>query len=207
MYGESFVEEGIASSELADGWAVSFARFAVGLGSFELGGVPLSASPPVDVSLPSDGRGHLLGTLELPVGDYDDARFVFETIAIEGTATRGAERKTFSWSFAPRTTYLECEASAHVKADETSSFEITIHADHLFYDSLVSGSPALRFQHFAAADLDADGEVTRDELAATDIGPLDAGSAGGVNDLWTWLSQLARMVGHVNGEGHCSSFE
>jgi hypothetical protein len=49
----------------------------------------------------------------------------------------------------------------------------SVHADHLFYDSLVSEEPQLLFQPHANAnanaDTDADGQVTKAELSVAEI--------------------------------------
>src|SRR5690606_27829137 len=129
--------------------------------------------------------------------------FTLVSVDIEGTATRGDEIKRFHWRLDAPTRFAACETTTTVPEGGEGRFEITIHADHLFYDSLVSSEPALRFDAFAAADADDDGLITPEELAAADIGAYDAGSEGGVDDLWAWLLAQTRTLGHVDGEAHC----
>ena len=113
--------------------------------------------------------------------------------------------KNFDWVFDEEVHYTECETTTSVTEGAASTFQITVHADHYFYDSLVSEDPILVFQGLADADADADGEITRAELEAADIGGLDPGSDGSVDDLWSWLVAQNATLGHVDGEGHCDA--
>ena len=81
---------------------------------------------------------------------------------------------------------------------------MTVHADHLFYDSLVSEEPELRFDALAAADTDMNDQITEAELAAAGVGSYDVGNED-VDDLWSWLVAHSRTLGHVDGEGHCDA--
>ena len=116
---------------------------------------------------------------------------------------RGDETKTFHWVFDHTTTYHGCETTTSVEDGGTSTFQITVHADHLFYDSLVSEEPDLLFGALADADEDGDGEITEEELSEADIGAYDPGSEDGIDDLWAFLNAQAKTLGHVDGEGHC----
>ncbi|MDI1478460.1 hypothetical protein [Polyangium sp. y55x31] len=136
----------------------------------------------------------------------------------EGEATQGAVKKTFRWGFGVPTAYTDCRGEKDgretvgvlVTNGGTDNVEITIHGDHLFYDDLQSPNAKLRFNAFASADTDNDGEVTLAELAAkklVDIDPADGaygtGAAGDVNDLGAFVTDLSRTVGHFRGEGEC----
>ncbi len=136
----------------------------------------------------------------------------------EGEATLGAVKKTFRWGFGVPTTYTECKGEKDgretpgvlVTNGGVDTVELTIHGDHLFYDDLQSPNAKLRFDAIASADTDNDGEVTLTELAAkklVDIDPADGaygtGSAGDVNDLGAFITDLSRTVGHFRGEGEC----
>ena len=140
-----------------------------------------------------------------PDGDHTGASFTITRVEVEGTATKGADTKSFSWVFDEPTRYVECETTTAVSDGGSATFQITVHADHLLYDSLVSEEPQVLFQALADADADADadGNITQAELAATDIGAYDPGSEDGVDDLWAWLVAQTRTLGHVDGEGHC----
>lgn len=202
-YGEEFIEEGIPADQVAGGWAIEFSRFAVTFSEITLGGTVLDGSVTVDLSEASNGEGQALGALELSTGDYSDSSFVIERVEVDGSASQGAEEKTFSWVFDTAARYDACEATTEVTAEEAATFQITVHADHLFYDSLVADEPQLRFQALADADVDANGEVTQEELEDADIGGYDPGSAGDIDDLWAFLSAQTITLGHVDGEGHC----
>lgn len=205
LYGEDFVEHGIPADETADGWSVTFDRFVVTVDDVTVGGVTVVGIDPVDISEPTDGAGHLLATAPVPAGSHTDPGFTLSHIEVAGSAVRDGVTKTFDWTFDQRTRYSACETTTEVLEGETATFEITIHADHFFYDSLVAEDPELVFQGLADADADADGEITRAELQATGIGGLDPGSEGGIDDLWAWLVAQGRTLGHVDGEGHCDA--
>lgn len=134
-----------------------------------------------------------------------------------GTATKDQIEKRFRWGFAIGTRYAECQSEQGgveqpgvVVTNNTSlDVELTTHGDHLFYDRLqASPDPAiptsLRFDALAAADADADGEVTLVELEATtlDVRSYDPSGLGAIN-YGQFVTSLARTVGHFRGEGEC----
>lgn len=202
-YGESFIEDGIPASEVGDDWAVEFTRFEVSIEDVSVGGVAISVAESVDLSESSSGDGHELGSEEVAEGDHARSSYTIARVEVDGTATKDAKSKSFSWVFDDATRYTECETSTSVVAGESATFQITVHADHLLYDSLVAEKPELLFQALADADTDEDGDITRAELSSTDIGAYDPGSEDGVDDLWSWLVAQSRTLGHVDGEGHC----
>lgn len=204
-YGESFIEDGIPASETGDGWAVDFERFEVSVRDVTVAGAEISVPASVDLSAASSGAGHALGSAVVPAGSYAKGAFTLARVEVVGTATKGAQTKTFSWVFDQPTRYTDCETTTKVSDGGDAVFQITVHADHLLYDSAVSETPQVLFQALAAADADGDGAITQAELAATDIGAYDPGSEGGVDDLWRYLNILVRTVGHVDGEGHCDA--
>jgi len=206
-YGEEFIEEGIPADSVDDGWAIHFDRYAVTISAVTIGGSTLEDTETVDLTEPSDGQGQELGTLELPPGDYTDSSFVIQRVEVEGSGEKDGETKTFSWVFDQAIAYGDCDTTTEVTSGEAARFQVTVHADHLFYDSLVSEHPQLLFQPLANADADGDGEIEAAELWETDIGAYDPGSAGGIDDLWTFLEAQARTLGHVDGEGHCHATE
>lgn len=203
IYGESFIEEGIPASE-TDGWAVTFERFDVVVPSVSVADAAFPVTYAIDLTEPSEGAGYTMGTRNVPAGEYTDASFTIAFIEVEGRATRGDETKTFHWVFSDPVDYSDCEATTVVTEGGEASFQITIHADHLFSDSLVAEDPQLVFQGIADADADADGVVTREELEAADLGAYDPGSAGGIDNLWDFLVAQTATLGHVDGEGHCT---
>lgn len=201
-YGESFIEDGIPREYVDDGWAISFSRFDVTLTDIVVGGVALADPEPVGVHESSEGEGHEVGTVSVDARAHASPSFRITQVEIEGWAELEGVTKTFSWSFDSATHYSRCETTTHVKQDETALFQITVHADHMFYDSLVSEEPQLLFQPLADADADDDGEITAAELGETDIGAYDPGNED-IGDLWTFLVAQHRTLGHVDGEGHC----
>lgn len=204
IYGEEFIEEGIPSDSFDDEWSVEFERFSVQVSGVRIGDIAIDADGvKKDLTQASQGDGQELGSAPAPPAELTNSAFTIERIEIEGRAQKGDIEKRFHWDFMDSVEYAECEPVTVVKAFETSTFQITVHADHLFYDSLVSSEPQMLFQPLADADSDEDGEITREELSKTDIGAYDPGSEGGVDDLWTWLNRLSGTVGHADGEGHC----
>jgi hypothetical protein len=206
IYGEDFVEEGVSADDMDDGWAVTFTRFDVTLDGVSIGGEEILDPEPVDLTADSAGEGHEIGRVIVPAGTYRDARFTLARVVVEGEATRDGVDKHFAFDFDRAVIYLDCETSVRVGRGGEAPFEITIHADHLFFDSRASADPGLRFQALADADLDDDGEITRTELEATDIGAYDPGSDGGhIANLWDYLEALVAELGHANGEAHCAA--
>jgi hypothetical protein len=202
IYGEDFIETGIPASATADGWALTFSRFSLELGNVRVAGGELEGGT-FDLATDTGGAGQTVGTLSAAEGDHTHAAFTVSGLQVEGTATRDSDTKTFAWNVAQTIDYDACETTTHVASGETAGFEITIHADHLLYDSLVAASPGLRFQALADTDDPADGTITQAELAAADIGTYDPGSDGSIDDLWSWILEQAVTLGHVDGEGHC----
>lgn len=206
VYGESFIEHGIPSAEVNDGWSIAFDRFEVDVRDLRVAGLNPKREDlaPIDVAVESDGEGHELVRVEVPAGRYGEPSFTIARVEVAGSAERNGVIKTFEWTFAEPTHYSQCETTTTVEPDSVGSFQITVHADHLFYDSLVAEEPQLLFDAIAAADTDDDGEVTRAELDARDVGDYDPGNED-VNDLWSWLVAQHRTLGHVDGEGHCQA--
>jgi hypothetical protein len=203
-YGEAFIEEGIPADDLADGWAIDFETFEVSLNAITVAGQTLADPDPIELTTPSNGARQALGAITVAEGSYGDATFRIDELRVVGSATDGADTVTFDWTFSDATRYEGCEATTVVADGGQATFQITVHADHLFYDSLVSEEPDLRFQAIADADSDGDGAVTQAELAAADIGAYDPGNSD-ADDLWSFLVEQSRTVGHVDGEGHCDA--
>lgn len=222
-WGERYAEEGIEADAFADGWAVTFDRLEVALAdlalepdSLERKGAPVRLPPgpaALDVARPSEGGGHLAGRVEAETGSYPSMRFRLGhdgaacSVRAEGAARRGEETVRFDWCFVERTAYLcEPEGGFEVESDGELVSEVTVHADHLFYDDLLSATPDLRFDLIASADVDGDGEASEAELASVELADLDRYQVGSfdVDDLWGFLSHQATTLGHLNGEGHCA---
>ncbi|MEL6545582.1 MAG: hypothetical protein AAFQ82_13205 [Myxococcota bacterium] len=199
-YGEDFVEAGIDA--LSDGWSIQFERFEINVSGVEFADQTFSDLGATELTVPSDGLGHSIAEVAVDTGDYPTPAYALRDIRIIGEAMRDSESKRFDWSFPEETRYRDCETPLVVDGAAPARFEITAHADHLFYDSLVSESPDLRFDALADSDLDGDGWIAPDELAARDVGAYDVGNTG-VDDLWSFLREQVRTLGHANGEAHC----
>jgi hypothetical protein len=188
-----------------DGWAIRFDRFAVSLSDVTLAGRAVVVRSPVDLVEPTGGEGQEIGSLPVAAGSHGEAGFNISRLEVAGAASRAGSEVAFDWVFEQTTRYQRCEAVTRVGDGETATFQLTFHADHLFYDSLVSEAPALRFDALADADADADGTLSQAELSMAGIGAYDPGSEGGIDDLWAWLVAATSTVGHVDGEGHCEA--
>lgn len=135
------------------------------------------------------------------------------SIYVEGTAKKDDRTKSFRWGFKTNTLYENCHseelgAGISVPSGDVVTAQITIHGDHLFFDDLQSPDAVMRFDEIAAADANADGEVTLEELAAIDLTTLPnnrfgTGGAPGVDNLAQFVTAHTRTLGHWQGEGEC----
>jgi hypothetical protein len=106
----------------------------------------------------------------------------FAAMLVRGEAARGQERKTFAWPLFFDRYAAACATDTGVFPTEVNSeaeFDVTIEfrLERLFGDRL-DPAAALRFEPFAAADADADGAVTRAELARVPLAGLAAAGDG-----------------------------
>lgn len=237
VYGEEFIEEGIPADVTVDGWRIDFELFLVSIGgaATQAGHDTPELTVPgyqiFDLAQASGGGGYTLATLEAPAGTYDHFGYVIRpeaaatagnahevdvaamkaagsSLRVKGTATKGQTAIWFDWSFTQRLTHAHCVVEDSVDGN-TITMQATIHADHLFYDDLVSAEPNVAFDLIAASDgadgSTPDGTVTQAELAAKDIRGETRYQVGSfpVDDLWEFISHQVGTVGHVNGEGHC----
>jgi hypothetical protein len=128
---------------------------------------------------------------------------------------------SFKWGFPIATAFDDCGSSDTdlgfaVPSGGTAAIKPTIHGDHIFFNAIPHGSvePQKRLaQWMANADLDANGELTIDELKqsrASDLfPPADYDLSGSpvlpiVNGYDVVNAQL-RGIGHFNGDGDCST--
>lgn len=149
------------------------------------------------------------------------------SIWVTGTATDGAESFDFDLRFPLRVTNEACQNGI----DETDGLvvpnngvvdaEVTVHLDHLFFDTYATDEALLRFEPWAAVAGE-DGVVTLEDLAAQSLSDLrdrnddplvdenddpivyDPGPlALPENNLREYVIAAATTTGHFNGEGHC----
>lgn len=236
VYGEAYIEEGLPAEVFSDGWSVKFEKFLVNVGAVavaEAGSGPaleVAQFQVFDLTKASEGAGQEVGSGLVSVGRYDDTRFTIApsadatagnataddmklmkdggfSVYAAGTATKGGESKRFAWGFATHTDYSECESLAEVGGGQPAVVQLTIHGDHLMYDDLFSETPNVSFALIAAADVNSDGEVTRAELEAVDLRPLENYQVGSTDivDLWRFIEHLTTTLGHIDGEGHCEA--
>ncbi|HMR07065.1 MAG TPA: hypothetical protein PKA88_14880 [Polyangiaceae bacterium] len=101
-----------------------------------------------------------------------------------GTATKGGVTKRFAWPYRNRIDYSTCaalengvpSAGIRIREHETKSATVTLHGTAPFQTSRDAKSARLRFDAFAAADANTDGEVTLDELGDVLLSDLDDGT-------------------------------
>ena len=232
VYGEEYIEQQIPAEDVIDGWTITFDRFLISVGSVLVEEVGDSQTWLVfDLAKNSAGEGHrAFGFEQVPVGRYDvvhyrvappsaeavqsgnataadTARMVAERASViaEGKATRDGVEKSFSWIFDTDTRYEDCASTAEVTEESPGRVELTIHADHLFYDDLVSEEPNVAFDLIAQSDADDDGVITEAELRAVDLRTQTRYQTGstGITDLWNFIRQQTTTLGHIDGEGHC----
>lgn len=211
-WGEEYIEQGIPSDEFVDGCSAKYDTFEVEFASAML----LDASEEVVGEMPS-GRFELtspgpqeLGSVPVRAGDYERVYYEINTgsedaVHAAGTVTCGGETVSFDWTFPYDTRYRCLPLDITVDGDADVVTELTIHGDHLFYDSLDDNGPELRGQAIVDADADGDGVVTSAELEAVTIAglgyPVDI--YVDITDLSAFISHLVQGIGHVDGEGHC----
>lgn len=209
-YGEAYAEHGIPAEDFADGWAVSFSKFEVVIADVAAADHEFAGPFTADLAADSMGQGHVLTTHEVPEGHHPTPGFAIERLTVEGTATLADATKTFAWVFEAAEVYSACESVVHVHSDGTEHegadgrFEITLHADQLFFDALGGETPDRRFAALAAADADADGIITQAELAAAALPPDYTGADASVADLWAWIAAQAATLARANGEDPCT---
>jgi hypothetical protein len=87
-----------------------------------------------------------------------------------GVATRGDSSVAFAWSFRENLAYGHLCGELSFESEVTASLDVHVRTASLFDDPEGSaGSPVARFGPFAAADADADGVVTLEELDAVPV--------------------------------------
>jgi hypothetical protein len=87
-----------------------------------------------------------------------------------GRAVRGERELSFAWSFRRELEYPEC-TTVTLGGEDELDVELEALPSVLFRDSIEPAETALRFQPYAAADLDGDDIVTLDELATVPVDP------------------------------------
>ncbi|TVQ92161.1 MAG: hypothetical protein EA397_07315 [Deltaproteobacteria bacterium] len=129
---------------------------------------------------------------------------------LAGSATDGETTVTFAWGFDNPTRNTECRNGEDrtdgvaIPPDGVARAQVTMHIDHVFWNTLRTEESPLAFSAIALADADGDGDVTIEELAAVSV--LEAGyeTAGvQVDDLYAFIRYSLARASHFNGEGLC----
>jgi len=145
------------------------------------------------------------------------------SLYIEGVAKKDAREIPIQWGFDFELTLTRCENGRDntdgmiVSENKLNEAQVTVHLDHLFFDSFATDDAQLRFEAMAAVAPDS-GPLTLDELAKQDnlSAPKDADGElldvvydpGSTFDpvprnLRDYVVGAASTIGHWNGEGHC----
>jgi hypothetical protein len=248
--GEEAAEVGFPAGDIAfaDGWTMEFDHVLVAVGAVMLDDEEIAGDQMI-VDL-HNGRRELFTeemltprrygigyTLAVPLpsafaqGPVDaDAmgrmRAAGASLYIEGTATHPTHGEyTFEIVLARPIVASACEQAdgtlgVVVPESGTAEGEITVHLDHLFFDSATAEEPSLRFEAWAAAAGE-DRHITMEDLAGQDLAdlvgidgePLMDGStlvayeppATGLPaaNLGEFVAAMAITVPHWTGEGHC----
>jgi hypothetical protein len=104
-------------------------------------------------------------------------------IDVKGSASREGVTKRFHLTFRPRVRYGNCKLDAdggqavNLQTDVDEVFDIRIEAEAVLRDDVDAATASLRFEPFAIADKDGDGNVTLDELRRVPISEIrDSGA-------------------------------
>ncbi|MBS2013281.1 MAG: hypothetical protein JST00_10365 [Deltaproteobacteria bacterium] len=158
-----------------------------------------------------------------PVNDADVERMKKDGFAlyVEGKATKaGAPTVAFKWGFTTDTLYKECGGEVGgafrpgllVPVDGSDTADVAMRGDVLFRDDAVD-TAAVRFDAFAAADADKNGEVTQAELEAVTLESLRTAGRGAygtagkdVTTLKGFVEQRTQnLVGSFRAKGGCKA--
>jgi len=158
------------------------------------------------------------------VSDADIERMIDggHSLLIDAVAMKGDQEIAIEYGFDMEILHTECVNGQDetdglvVPTNGTADVQITVHLDHLFFDTYANDDADLRFDAMAAVAMDE--KVTLDDLAAqhnlsdlvnADGEPLDVAYDPGSafdpvpEDLREYVKAAATTTGHFNGEGHC----
>ncbi len=165
------------------------------------------------------------------VGSVDPAlraRMIDEglSVLVIGHAEKDELARDFEFAFALDVAHSRCHAAdgtdgVVVGAGAGNEAQITLHWDHLFFDSLALDDASMRFDAIAAAG-DGSAPITLADLSSQrladlrglDGGPLVDGDGAPIvyvpgstplaePTLRGMIEAVAATVGHLDGEGHC----
>ncbi|HEY8428513.1 MAG TPA: hypothetical protein VIL20_09075 [Sandaracinaceae bacterium] len=165
------------------------------------------------------------------VGELDPAlraRMIDEglSILVIGKGEREGVTRDFELAFTLDVTSSRCEGADRtdgivVSPGARRETQITLHWDHLFFDSLAVEEARMRFEAIAAAS-DGSAPITLEDLSAQRLADLRGMDGGPLTDesgapivydpgstplaaptLRGMIEAAAVTVGHLDGEGHC----
>jgi hypothetical protein len=159
------------------------------------------------------------------VSDADVERMRAEgfSLLFEATANKGDREVKLSWGFPISINMVHCQNGLDgtdgivVRDNAVTNAEVTVHLDHLFFDSFALPEPKLRFDPLAAM-APADGPLTLADLEGQDNLSDIKGADGELLDvsydpgsafhpvpknLAEYIQSAGETTGHWNGEGHC----
>jgi hypothetical protein len=169
--------------------------------------------PPTDVRVVND----------VSEEDLERMRDQGYSLLIEATAHSDQRDVELQWGFPLAIDVQHCENGLDgtdgivVRDNAVTSAEVTVHLDHLFFDSYATEEPSLRFDALAAMAPEGSplmlgalaGQENLSDLKSLNGEPLglayDPGSAFHPvpTNLAEYVTAAAETTGHWNGEGHC----
>lgn len=236
LWGENFIEQGIPVAEFVDGYAIVFDKFLIALDGVTVAkspGAALAATFAPQRIWDLTQRGpFVLGTAPVTVGAYKNTGYAIRkatatatagnaveadvafmkqnqySVYVTGTASKDGQSWSFTYGFSTDTIYESCNSTGAVNENVGGKIQLTIHGDHLFYDSAVSETPSLRFDDMVLADAQANNDlaISAEDLVQYPLLPLThyrVPDDSGIDNMWLYLAHMTRTLGHIDGEGHC----
>ncbi|HEY6877072.1 MAG TPA: hypothetical protein VI299_03595 [Polyangiales bacterium] len=152
-----------------------------------------------------------------PVSDADVQAMIDQQLTywIEGTV-QSPKPVNFVFKVPVGSQFSECERDGEpgvaVGEGRTTTAALTIHGDHVWFDTVVRGDEATvnrRTSWLVKSDKDGDGMVTSDDLKsvkAEDVFPTSEGynlSGASIATAYDFLRAQLASQGHLDGEGEC----
>lgn len=143
------------------------------------------------------------------------------SIYFEGSAAKDGKTIGFAWGFAAGTSYDDCATADGVPGfavptSGTVQLKPTLHGDHQYFDNVTQGVEITRrlAQWVETCDLDANGDLTLDELRRCDVVkalPQPPYDLTGVRDedgngklsVYDFVLGQMRTFGDYQGDGEC----
>ncbi len=225
MSGAGGIEDAIPASSFADGCSVSFTQVSVVVTAITLMDADTTVAEaltgPAVWELTELGP-HRVARVEAPADHYDRVQVAIApasgaalhgldsydeaaSVVMTGTLSGPDSTVVFDWRFALDQTWLCEPIDLTLPPGGADGTEVTVWGDHLFYDGLTNADAVLRGLPVLAADADADGAVTFDELAAVDVATLGyhVGGRTDVRTLQDHVEALASGIVHLDGATEC----